>query len=111
MFDLQNIQTRLKTGQPVSTQEYVYFLRNNPEAFWAFMVENNPGSIHHMLRDQLGYIELGFAPENKTLARFISTMLDKRETKELKYLLDNFEFDKSKVTPAFLEEFQKQFAQ
>jgi hypothetical protein len=106
MFDFEEIKQRVLSGNPVSEKEYAYLLRHNKAAFFAFMIRNNPGSVNNVLRHELGYTELPFAPDLKKMARIIGMMIEKGEANELHTLLSNFKLDLSKVTPELQSEIE-----
>lgn len=102
-MNLQEIAVRVKSGQPVTHEEFSYLILNDKEAFLSFMIKNNPGSMNHVLRDVLGYShELGFAPDVKKIGRICDIILKRNNADELKTILENFQFNLDKISPKLL---------
>ena len=108
-LQLEDIKNRLLTGVYVSPAENVAFIRSNPEALAAFMIENNPGNVNQTLR-KLGYNHLGYIPNKVALARQMQIFIDKADVKLIKEIMDNFNLNRSVLTPEFLVEFDKVFS-
>lgn len=108
----QDIAKKVKNRVPVSNEEYLYLLEKNPNAFWGFLITNNPGNINNTLRHELQepYTELGFYPDKQKLARIIEMILQKGEQSELNEVLSRFELKTEGLTPEFVEAFKLKFS-
>lgn len=103
-MDTTQIADKVKQGLPVTHDEFVELITNDNEALFTFMIQNNPGSMNNVLRNQLGYThELGVRPDAMAMGRVIQMILEKGDTKELAAILTNFRFDLNKISPKLLE--------
>jgi hypothetical protein len=102
MYDLNDIAARVRSGQRVSTDEYLFLLKHSEAAQLAFMVSNNPGNVNNTLRHQLGYIELGFNPNPVAISAQLEMMLSKGERAELDTVKANFQLIEKGLDPAFI---------
>lgn len=110
MYNLQEIKNKVANKIPVSNDEYLFLIANDNSAFWAFLISNNAGNINNTLRHQLGYIELGFEPSPKALARIIETLLIKGEKAELEKVMQNFVLDTRGLDSEFVQKFTNHFS-
>lgn len=103
------IEKKVRAKQPVTVDEYLYLLNQSQQAFWAFLISNNPGNVNDTLRHKLAapYTELGFNPDKVKLARIIEMIMQKNDESELMEVLKNFELK----TEGLDEEFIKKFTQ
>lgn len=103
---LLKIQERIKSKLPVSDKEKALFIKNNPLALAAFMIDNNPGSVNLILR-QMGYTHLGFEPNKKALAMQLGIFIDQNNVDDFKEVLRNFKINNASLTQEFLNELNK----
>lgn len=111
MFDLKDIEARVKAGQSVTPKEWAYLLHNNKKAFFAFLIDNNPGSMNDVLRHQMGYSELKFSPDKMAMARIINNLIEKNDQHELHQVLTNFKLNPANTNSRYLAELQNLFKQ
>lgn len=104
---LQEIRNNVKNGIPVTEEEYAYLLRNDPSAFFGFLVSNNPGQLNDLLRHKLNYTELSFAPDQKAIARLLDIIIDSKNQSEFDFITENVKIDTSKISPELLEAIQR----
>lgn len=105
-MNLQEIKYKVQKGEPVTELEYAYLLRNDASAFFGFLVQNNPGQLNDILRHKLNYTELGFAPDQKAIARILDFIIDSKNGEEFNFIVENVKIDTSKISPELLEAIQ-----
>lgn len=110
MYDLKDIEARVKSGIAVSVDELIYLFKNNNAALWAFLIQNNPGNINGTLKYKLAYSELGFDPNPEAIAKIINMALQRGEQNELIYVLDQFELKTENLDPNFVAALQTAFS-
>lgn len=111
-MDLNDIATRVKTNKPVTPAEFAYLIANDREAFMAFLIANNPGSMNNILRHQLGYtFELGFTPDPAKIQRIVQMILDNNNTKEIQTIAQNFKLNLNGLSPELYQAIHTQFNQ
>lgn len=103
---LKKVQERLQNKLPVSEQEKALFIKNNPIAMAAFMIDNNPGSVNLILR-QMGYTHLGFEPKKQALAAQLGIFIDQNNVEDFKEVLKNFQLNTTGLTKEFINELNK----
>ena len=108
-MDAKDIESRLKNGYQVTPQEWAFLLANNPAAFAAFMIENNPGSVRDTLARIEGYGHLDFVPNKKQLARQLQIVLEKRELSTWRDVVKNFRLITDGMPPEFINALSAQF--
>jgi hypothetical protein len=109
-MDLKDIGARVKSGKRVSPDEFAYLISNDREAFMAFLIANNPGSMNNILRHKLGYThELGFAPDAQKLSRLVQVILDRGNEAEIKTIIDNFKVNLNGISPELQRAIQVAF--
>jgi len=108
-MNLDAIKKRIQNRQPVTESDYLELLRHDKHTFWAFLISNNPGNVNDTLRHKLGYIELGFNPDQKAIARIIEIMIARQEVGELEQVLKNFALKTDGLTPEFINALQTEF--
>ena len=97
---LAGIALRVQQGKRVTPAEYAQLIANNKEAFFAFLIANNPGSMNDILRHRLGYThELDFMPDVTKLQRICQVILDRNNKAEIKTIIDNFKLNTSALSP------------
>lgn len=102
--ELKDIEARLKTGKPVTHEEFAKLVTNDKHAFFAFMIKNNPGSMNNVLMNKLHYThELSFTPDIKKMGRVCDIILERNNTGEIETILNNFQFDLNKISPKLLK--------
>lgn len=111
-MNLNEIALRIKKGEEVTRDEFAYLILNDKEAFLAFCITNNPGSMNNVLRNQLGYThELNYRPDVKAMGRVCQTILEGQKMEEFKTIIDNFQFNLDNINPktlAAINSFTKQ---
>ena len=107
-MNVNEIAARVKSGQAITDAEKAYLLRNNAHALFAFMIDNNPGSVNLALRKQ-GYTHLGFAPDKKALMRQLDLMIERNDAPGLDKVMRAFNLIPDYLTPEFIQEFHNQF--
>ncbi len=107
-LQLEDIKNRLRNGIFVSPAENVAYIRGDSEALLAFLIENNPGNVNQTLR-KLGYSHLGYLPNKTALSRQLQIFVDKNDVNSINEILNNFNLNRSLLTPEFLKEFDKVF--
>lgn len=109
-MDLRDIGRRVKKGEKVSPAEFATLIANDREAFFAFLIANNPGSMNDILRHKLGYThELGFKPETAKLQRVMQIILDRNAKDEIKTIIDNFKVNLNGLSPQLVKEIKANF--
>lgn len=110
MYNLKDIAQRAKAGKQLTYDEYAYLLANDREAFFAFLIANNPGSLNNILRHKLGYThELGFKPDVAALTRICQMIVDKNTTDEIEAIITDFQFNEKGLSPKLIEALQNVF--
>jgi hypothetical protein len=107
MRNLAEIKKRIAAGLPVSNEERAYLITHDPEALFAFMVENNPGPVNMALRQQ-GYTHLAFAPNKKALAAQLEIMAINGDSEGLQDVINKWVPKPETLNPSFYSELQKQ---
>lgn len=102
-MDILDTEQRLKSGKQITMAERAHLIANNKFAFWAFLVENNPGNINNTLKNKMGYSYLGFKPDHKTISGIISNLLQKNDTENLNTLLGSYQFNPNVAIPEELK--------
>lgn len=108
-MDVNEIEARIKAGQVVSDAERAFLIRYNPHAWAAFMIDNNPGGLNYILRNQLGYDYLKYDPDKNALLRTMEVILNRKNASEIQYILNNFVVMDKGFTPQFINSLQNLF--
>jgi hypothetical protein len=109
-MDLNEIAGRVRAGERVSPQEFAYLISNDIEAFMAFLIANNPGSINSILRYKLGYtFELGFTPNIQKIQRIVQIIIDQKKADELQVIMQNFQLNLDALSPQLFRAIKTQF--
>jgi hypothetical protein len=109
-FDTAEIAARRKAGKKITPEEYAHLIANSPEAFFAFLIANNPGSMNDILRNRLGYdFELQFKPDPAKITRICEMILERDNKQEIATILNNFKLQTAALSPQLLAAIQKAF--
>ena len=100
-MDIHEIQNKFASKVPLTEDEAVHFIKSNPYALSAFMIENNPGGLNQILRE-MGYSNLKFAPDPLALSRQLHIIIDQKHTEDWNSLLSKFHVDPNKIPASFL---------
>lgn len=102
-MDTNEIAEKVKSGQDISPEEFTALVTSNKEALFSFMIQNNPGSMNNVLRNQLGYThELDYRPDPMAMGRVVQMILEKGDQDEIHKILNNFMFDLNRISPKLL---------
>lgn len=102
-MDINEIAQKVKRGHDVTPEEFAALVTNDKEALFSFMIQNNPGSMNNVLRNQLGYThELGYRPDPMAMGRVIQMIMEKGDENEINKILNNFMFNLNKIGPKLL---------
>ena len=108
-MDFSFVKQKLMDGIPLNYRETAILLKNHMPSLSAFMIENNPGSVNYTLRNVLGYNHLGFAPNQKALARQMEIFIESGNKNDFNQVVRNFQIDGSKLPEELVNEIKKEF--
>lgn len=104
-MDINNISARARQkGATVSEKEKAHLIANNKFALIAFLIQQNAGYFNDILKNQLGYNYLPFAPDHKAIGKIIEELMEKGEMDTVNQILSGFTFKPGTVISQEIKE-------